>query len=301
MKERPDFFIVGAAKCGTTALFEYLSAHPRVFTPRIKEPKFFSSDLKTSDGVQSLEEYRALFAPASAHCLTGEASVYYLYSTVAVERVMAYNPNAKIIVMLRNPVDAAYSLYAKRWSYRVENIEDFEKAWRLQAVRLLGENVPPHWPDPATLSYGAIYRYAPQLRRVLQHVPEKQLHVIIYEEFFADPRSHYARVLEFLQLEPDTRATFPIVNGAIGSRSRHLERLLRKPPQWLKGLYAPMRPLFARAGFAPGQALWRLNAVRRQRAPLRPAFREELESYFADDIAELESLLGRQLWQLGGR
>ena len=164
-------------------------------------------------------------------------------------------------------------------------------------MRLLGKHTPPHWPDPATLCYGAIYRYAPQMRRVLQHVPEKQLHVIIYEEFFADPRSHYARLLDFLQLEPDTRATFPIVNAGKGSRSRHLERLLRKPPQWLKALYTPMRPLFARAGFAPGEALWRLNVVPRQRAPLRAAFRAELERYFADDIAELESLLGRQLWQ----
>lgn len=299
MAERPDFFIVGAAKCGTTALFEYLSAHPCVFTPRIKEPKFFCSDMKTSDGVRSLEEYRALFAPASAHCLTGEASVFYLYSAVAIERVMAYNPNAKIIVMLRHPVDAAYSLYATRWSYRVENIEDFEEAWRLQAARLLGEHTPPHWPDPATLHYGAIYRYAPQVRRVLQHVPEKQLHVIIYEEFFADPRRHYARLLDFLQLEQDSRADFPMVNAARGSRSRRLERLLRKPPQWLKTAYTPMRPLFARAGFAPAEALWRLNTGQRRRAPLRPAFRAELERYFADDIAELEGLLGRQLWQRG--
>jgi hypothetical protein len=266
---------------------------------RNKEPKFFCTDLKTTGGVYSLDEYRALFASAPLNCLTGEASTLYLYSTVAIERVMAYNPNAKIIVMLRYPVDAAHSLHATAWSYRIENIEHFEDAWRAQDARRLGERMPPHWPDPATLRYGAIYRYAEQVRRVMQHVPERQRHIIVYEEFFADPRSHYARLLDFLQLAPDSRTAFPVVNPAQGSRWRPLERLLRKPPRWLKTLYAPMRPLLRPTGFSPARTLWEMNAAPRPKAALRPAFRAELEGYFADDIAELEGLLGRSLWRQG--
>jgi Sulfotransferase domain len=297
MTARPDFFIAGAAKCGTTALFEYLRGHPHVYMARNKEPKFFCTDLKTTGGVYTLDEYRALFASAPLDCLTGEATTLYLYSTVAIERVMAYNPNAKIIVMLRYPVDAAHALHATAWSHRIENIEDFEEAWRAQDARSLGERMPPNWPDPATLRYGAIYRYAEQVRRVIEFVPKKQRRIIVYEEFFADPRNQYASLLDFLQLAPDPRAAFPVVNGARGSRSRGLERLLRSPPRWLKTLYAPMRPLLRQAGVSPVRALSELNAVARPKPALRPAFRAELDRFFADDIAELEVLLGRALWR----
>jgi Sulfotransferase domain len=297
MTVRPDFFIAGAAKCGTTALFEYLCGHPHVYMAPNKEPKFFCTDLKTSGGVYTLDEYRALFASAPPRCATGEASTLYLYSKVAIERVMAYNPNAKIIIVLRYPVDAAHSLHATRWSYRLENIEDFAEAWNAQAARLLGERMPTNWPDAATLQYGAIYDYAAQVRRVLDHVPEGQRHVIVYEEFFDSPRDHYAKLVDFLRLPPDSRTAFPVVNSARGSRSHRLERLLRKPPSWLKTAYAPVRELLQRAGFSPVRRLWELNAVARQKMPLQPAFRAELDRYFAGGIVELEGLLGRPLWR----
>jgi sulfotransferase family protein len=293
----PDFFIAGAAKCGTTALFDYLCRHPQVYMAPNKEPKYFCTDLKTAGGVYSLEDYRALFSPAPDNCATGEASTLYLYSAVAIERVIAYNPNAKIIVMLRYPVDAAHSLHAARWSRKIENIENFEEAWRAQPARLSKLRMPAGWPDPATLQYGAMYRYAEQVRRVLKHVPKGQRHIIIYEEFFADPRHHYAALLEFLQLAPDLRTAFPVVNSARGPGSRRLERWLRKPPRWLEAAYAPVRPFLQRAGISPGRTLWELNSVSRPNVALRPAFRAELDGFFAADIAELEGLLGRALWR----
>jgi Sulfotransferase domain len=294
---RPDFFIAGASKCGTTALFKYLSEHPQVYMARNKEPNFFCEDLKTTGGVYSLNEYRALFASAPRDRLTGEASTLYLYSKVAIERVLAYNQNAKILIMLRYPVDAAHALHATAWSYRLENIEDFEEAWHAQDARRVGKRMPPNWPDPATLRYGAIYRYAEQVQRMMEHVPDRQRHIMVYEEFFADPRNHYLRLLDFLQLAPEPRAAFPVVNAARGSRSPRLERLLRKPPRWLETLYAPMRPLLQRVGFSPTRALWDLNSAPRANAALRPAFRAELDRYFADDVAQLEVLLGRPLWR----
>jgi hypothetical protein len=297
MAERPDFFIVGAAKCGTTALFQYLSQHPAVFMPAMKEPKYFCTDLKTVGSVRTYADYRALFAPASAECVTGEASCWYLYSKIAIERIMAHNPDAKIIVMLRYPVDAAHSLHAAAWGYKHENIGDFEDAWRVQGARLSGEHMPPHWPEPLTLQYGAMYRYTEQVRRVLSHVPEKQRHFIVYEEFFADPRRHYAKVLEFLNLAPNANTTFSVVNPAVGPRSSLVDRLLRKPPRWLAGTYSLLRPLVHAAGLNPAEMLWTLNSVPQKKTALRPAFRDELERYFADDIAELEKLLGRQLWR----
>jgi hypothetical protein len=297
MMKPPDFFIAGAAKCGTTALFEYLSRHPSVFMPRIKEPKFFCTDVKTKGGVYSSDAYEALFASAPANSLTGEASTLYLYSKVAIERIMKLNPSAKMIVMLRYPVDAAHSLHTARWSYGHENIADFEEAWHAQASRLMGERIPPRWPDPATLQYGSIYRYVPQVRRLMEHVPESQRHFVIYEDLFADSRRHYAEILEFLNLASDGRTAFPIVNPAMGSRSLRLEQLLRRPPPWLKSLYAPLRPIFQSTGLHPAGLMRRLNSTPAQKSNLRPEFRAELAHYFAADIRELEGLLGRALWR----
>ncbi len=192
MAERPDFVIAGAARCGTTALHEYLALHPAVFMPVLKEPGFFSTDLP--GGVSTLEEYRALFAPAPAHALTGEASTQYLYSKVALERLTAHNPQVRIIVILRNLVDAA------------------------------------------------------------------------------------------------------TVNSHVEVRSPRLEGWLRRPPALLLPLYAPLRPLCHAIGLRPGQLFTRANRGASSRQPLRPAFRAELERCFADDVAELEDLLGRRLW-----
>jgi hypothetical protein len=293
----PDFFIVGSAKCGTTALFNYLCQHPSVFMPAMKEPKYFCTDLKTVGGVRTYDDYMALFAAAPAGCTTGEASTWYVFSKIAIERIMAHNPDAKIIMMLRYPVDAAHSLYMAAWGYKHENIANFEDAWRAQEERQAGRNMPPNWPDPATLQYGAMYRYAPQVRRLMDHVPEKQRRFIIYEEFFSDPRRHYDETLQFLKLAPHSPATFPIVNRAIGPRSAWIDGALRKPPLWLKRLYSPIRPLMHGIGLKPGEILWALNSVPADKTALRPEFRDELRRYYADDMQELELLLGRKLWR----
>jgi hypothetical protein len=297
MIKPPDFFIAGAAKCGTTALFEYLSGHPSVFMPSMKEPKYFCSDVKTTGGVYSADEYAALFGAAPAGSLTGEASTLYLYSQVAIERIMQLNPSAKIIVMLRYPVDAAHSLHAARWAHGHENIADFEEAWHAQGPRLSGARIPPRWPDAATLQYGSIYRYAPQVKRLMERVPENQRHIVIYEDLFANSRHHYAQILEFLNLAADGRTDFPIVNPAMGFRSRRLEQILRQPPPWLKAFYAPLRPIFHIARLNPSGLMWRLNSTPSQKSKLRPAFRAELQRYFAPDIEKLEGQLGRPLWR----
>ena len=295
MSRRPDFFIVGAAKCGTTALFRYLAAHPAVFMPESKEPNYFSTDLPRYGHVATLTEYEALFSSAQPHALTGEASVLYLYSKVAIGRVMAHNANAKIIVILRNPIEAARSMHAFQWSYELEDVFDFERAWRLQKARLEGQYLPPRWPYPDHLQYGAMYRYAPQVRRLLAQAPRTQCLFLLFEEFFADPSRQFARVLEFLGLPPAPSATaFPVVNQAIGVRSARLDRLVRHPPAAL----AALRRAAHAVGFHPLQALRRINRVVGWKAPLREAFRAELEEYFSVDVAELEQLLGRRLWSL---
>ena len=295
MSSRPDFFIVGAAKCGTTALYRYLAAHPGVFLPERKEPTYFSTDLRMPGDIATLAEYEALFAPAPSRALTGEASVLYLYSQVAIAQIIARNADAKILVMLRNPIEAARSMHAFWWGNALEDVGDFEQAWRLQRSRLAGQHLPPRWPYAQLLQYGAQYRYAPQVRRVLEQVPRAQSLFLLFEDFFADPSRQFARVLEFLGLPPvSTQTAFPVVNQTVGTRSTRLERLLRRPPSALQ----PLRRAAHAVGFHPLRALQSLNRAAGRKPPLRKAFRRELEDYFSGDVAELEELLGRKLWSL---
>lgn len=299
-RARPEFVIAGAAKCGTTALFEYLSQHSAVYMPSLKEPGFFSTDL--IGGVSTLEEYQKLFEAAPPHCLTGEASTRYIYSKVAIARLLAHNPDVRVITMLRNPVDAAHSLHGYAYRYGHDDIADFELAWREQPARFARQRGTPSEAAGGHIieyDYRATYRYAEQVRRVLHYVPERQRYFVTYEEFFADPSNHYARILEFLELPPAGPASFGVVNAYAGVKSPRLERFLRRPPRALQALYSPFRPMFEATGLRPVQLVRRMNWGRLRKEPLRPAFREELELYFANDIAELESLLGRRLWNTG--
>jgi Sulfotransferase domain len=293
VRPRPDFVIAGAPKCGTTSLWNYLRAHPAVFMPENKEPNYFCSDLPSALRVCSLAEYEALFSAAPPHALTGEASVFYLYSRVAIGQLIGHNANARIIVMLRNPIEAARSMHAFRWNNHLEDVGDFERAWRLQELRLGGRHLPPRWPYPLLLQYGAQNSYAPQVRRLLAQVPRKQCLFLLFEEFFADPSRQFARVLEFLGLPPDpARTAFPVVNQTVGVRSLRLDRLLRQTPPALLTL----RHAAHAFGLHPMRALQLLNRAAGKRPSLRESFRAELEEYFSADVAELEQLLGRGLW-----
>jgi hypothetical protein len=111
---KPNFFIVGAPKCGTTALYEYLQPHPRIFLSRIKEPHYFARDLGSYPRIKTAQEYAGIFAEStSEHLALGEASVYYLRSAVAIPLIREFNPAARLIAMFRNPVDMVYSLHSQ--------------------------------------------------------------------------------------------------------------------------------------------------------------------------------------------
>ena len=152
MKE-PNFFIIGAPKCGTTSLARWLSEHPEVFMSPVKEPHFFSTDFSLGD-FSDENSYYALFADACPnHIAVGEASATYLRSEVAVMNIENKHRRARYIVMLRNPVDMAHSLHWQAVFSGDENAEDFEQAWRLNSKRENGQDIPPNCRDPKTVQY----------------------------------------------------------------------------------------------------------------------------------------------------
>ena len=228
----PDFFIAGSPKCGTTALFHYLTQQPGIFIPAIKEPNYFSDDVDTLSKTTTAGTYESLFASAPVGSLTGEVSAFYLHSRRAIPRIMAANPKARIVVILRHPVEAAHALHTAAWGHGYEEFEDFEHAWRAQGSL----------PASSIFQYAAIYRYGEQISRLTALVPPAQRQIIIHEEFFSAPASGLAQLLEFLQLPPSSLVDFPRVNEAKAVRWKALHRLLRAPPSWLKALHAPAAP-----------------------------------------------------------
>ena len=142
MPRRPNFFILGAPKCGTTALSEYLREHPRAFVSQPKEPHYFCGDFDYyyAPGQRSEEHYLRLFdAATDDHLAVGEASVWYLYSADAARNIAAFDPATRVIVMLRNPVDLVPSLHSQLLYMLDEDEPDPARAWELQEARRRGE------------------------------------------------------------------------------------------------------------------------------------------------------------------
>ena len=203
----PDFFIAGAPKCGTTALYSYLQTYPGIFMPgpkswagqvSAKEPHYFCFDFPDYRRYRSLDDYRQLFAEAPADAMIGEGSVWYLYSEVAVPEIMAVNPRAKFIILLRNPVDMADSLHNLLFHTLDEDIEDLAVAWDMQAQRARGQQIPRRCRESRHLLYREVCSFYPQVERLLAHVPREQCMIIISEEFRAAPAETYRQVLQFL-------------------------------------------------------------------------------------------------------
>ncbi|HET7207519.1 MAG TPA: sulfotransferase domain-containing protein [Terriglobales bacterium] len=206
----PDFLIVGAQKAGTTSLADYLTAHPDVIPPKWKEVHFFDLDYH-----RGLEWYRSHFPVYGRprlksflrhhRLMTGDATPYYIFHPLVPERAFQALPHAKIIVMLRDPVDRAYSHYNHEVRHGHEFLS-FEKATEAEESRLKG--VAERFSadrfytsfEHQHFSYVSRGIYQAQIERWLHFYPAEQLLVISSEEFFRNPAEQYKRVLKFLSL-----------------------------------------------------------------------------------------------------
>lgn len=291
----PNFFIVGAPKSGTTSLEEYLADHPQVFMCPRKEPNFFSSDFPTHRLAKTLPEYLALFAKARPeHRAIGEASVWYLYSQAAAAEIHAFDPNARIIIMLRNPISMIQSLHHELVCNFAEPETDFATALDIEPSRRtacepLGAN---RVFDPRTVLYSEVGKYTPQVRRYLDVFPREQVRIILFDDFAADTQKQYEETLDFLGLDPDGRSEFPRSNVRRAYRRPRLAGVVFR--LWQVGSVIKRRLGIAR----PGNFWKRLRGY--LTSPVSPEklpdeLRHRLADTFRDDVRQLSDLLGRDL------
>jgi len=295
---RPDFFILGAPKCGTTALSEYLRAHPRIFMSTPKEPHFFCEDFDYyyAPGRRSLDHYLRLFEAADErHLAAGEASVWYLYSRVAARRIAEFRPDARAIVMVRNPLEMVPSLHGQLLYEVDEDQPDVRRAWELQGPRARGERLPAGVRVPAFLQYGEAAMLGAQLRRVYESIPRERVLVLVFDDLRADARAVYLRALEFLGVPDDGRTDFPRVNPNTVHRAPAVARLTQRPPRAAMAAARAVKRLAGRERLGILDRVRARNRVEAERAPLDPRFLDALAAHFRDDVALLSELIGRDL------
>jgi hypothetical protein len=233
MTRKPNLFIVGAPKCGTTAWVSYLASHPDIYFPRIKEPHFFSPDMPKRPGFNNFtseERYLALFAPGRDKKIVGEGSVRYLQSQEAARNIRRFNPDAKILIFVRDQQDYLPSLHNQLVFNKDECITDFETAWRLSGKRS-EENLSRNCRDPKFLDYVEAGAFSQQVERYFDEFPEEQIRVFHFRDWSRNPRATYLEILRFLDVPDDGRTEFPRVNAARQRRTKWLWRLQKEPPR----------------------------------------------------------------------
>ncbi len=314
-RPRPNFFLVGAARAGTTALWNRLRQHPDVFMPlRSKEPYFFS-DVQPDWAIQSMDDYLGLFAGAGEASAIGEASTGYFVAPEVPTRIRDFAPDARIIIMLRDPLERANSLYRLNCSFGIERLQTFEEALRQEESRLrdaaLKQANEYYY---ASLLYVRSALMADPLRRYQAAFPAGQIHVLLFDDFKKNPQQETEKVFRFLGVDPQARVDDTTARPEVlpEDRARNAADL----PLWVAAQYQMCRwwktrvdrrcasdPQLAAAyqmDFIDRCCHRLTEANRRLGARFRPQeltreTRRALRERFADDIRATSALIGRDL------
>jgi hypothetical protein len=302
----PTFLIIGAQKSGTTSLYEYLKEHPQIHMSPIKEPRFFAFEGERpnfrgpgdqelyKDVVSDLQGYRALFQGASKEMALGEASVVYLYLPRTPERIRHYIPDVKLIAVLRNPIERAYSAFLHLTRDRKEPLRDFGPALQAEDERIQN-NWGPIW------HYKQIGFYYAQMRRYYDTFEREQIRVYLYEDLSNDPKGMLKDIYEFLGVDnkfvPDVRRRHN-VSGVPAHKHWYAMYTFLQSQSSIKSLVRPLLPKGLRRRLFT-QVYSRISTSPQNHAVVRPPLpvevQQQLTEVYREDILRLQGLIGRDL------
>lgn len=231
-QRKPNFFIVGAPKCGTTALHTYLGLHPDIFVSEPKEPNYFGS-LVESFAKSDVQYVKYCYSNWGKEKMAGEATPLYLACPEAAKRIHGFNAEAKIIIMLRNPVEMMYSLHSE-FSFTGSEEEFFFEALKLEENRLQGISVKTNSKLPYKLAYKKMASFPDQVQRYLSLFGQENVLVLLQEDMHVNTATVYKQALEFLGVDPNFSPDFPRVNANKNIRSKFIRKQLMHPPEWLR-------------------------------------------------------------------
>lgn len=290
--KKPNFFIIGAPKCGTTSLSSWLSDHPQIYFSPVKEPNYFNEDyLNARNNYRlNLGQYEHLFKDASEqHVAVGEGSVWYLYSRVAIDNILKYSAGCKFIVCLRSPIDMAYSLHQQQIFSGFEDIVSFEEAWGLGGLRKNGDGVSSDCIVSARyLAYSKACALGSQLDNLFSKVHKSKVLLLVLDDIIENPRKEYLKTLEFLGVEDDLRLEFPIINSSKVRRSN----LLMKTTVMLLRL---KKFLGNNSSYGFLNYIDTINRREIKREILSDEFKKTMLSEISSEIIKIEKYLGRTI------
>lgn len=280
MSPWPTFFLVGAPRCGTTSMYTYLKQHPEIYLSVLKEPHFFSRDLTLPpQGVDDPELYLSLFdGVGEHHRQAGEGSVWYLESRAAPQAIRDSSPEARILVMLRDPIEMMQSLYSLYRRTQNESLTDFSAALRAQPERERGENLPSGCYFPEGLRYTQVALYSEKVERYFEVFGRNQVHVVLFDDFVGRPRETYRDVCRFLGVDDSFEPELDVARATRAIRPLVLKQLRTTAPE--------IRERMRGGG--------RRHAGPR-RTDLTDDERRRLRDHFRPDVEALERLLDRDL------
>lgn len=288
---KPNFFIAGAPKCGTTAVNEYLKCHPDIFMAE-KEMHFFGKDLEIRSRINE-QDYLDKFKNAEKKII-GEASVWYLFSQTAAAEIKRFSPCAKVLIMLRNPVELLHSLQSQHLYDGNENVEDFATAIKYDEDRARGLK------DPGAVDFIKLPGYidsvlfANQVKRYLDVLGRENVHVVLFEDLASNANIVIKNILRFLNLSADIDIETRVINPNKQILYFKLHRLLKKPPEMLRRL---VRLLLPSRQLRQSLMSWTFknNIVIEKRKPMDEKLRNELKKLLSDDIDRLSVIINHDL------
>ena len=278
-------------------MYRWLHAHPEVFVP-VKEIHYFGQDLDHRRPPVSEARYRNLFAPANtAHRAVGDVGVWYLMSESAVEEIHAFNPNARIIIMLRRPDEMLYSLHSQLLYSGEEDLEDFGAALAAESQRSKGLQIPKSThrgleaPPTECLLYTQVGSFAAQVKRYQSRF--EHVHIVLHDDLKRDAAETYRMVLDFLDIDPAFQPDFSVVNPNTKTKSPLARKLIQAV--WFGPIRQVIPPFLRGFGRRFLETLQSLNTETTPRPPLSSADRKVVQTALANDIKELGTLVGRDL------
>jgi hypothetical protein len=291
----PDFLVIGAPKAGTTALHAALAGHPGLYLSPVKEPKFFLSDgppptkggpgdaLTYREHIWRRPDYEALFDAAPPGTLRGESTPLYLYDRAAMRRIREAIPDAKLIVVVRDPVERAHSNWTHLWSAGLEPVGDFVRACG-EEERRIAAGWASFW------HYTGLGRYGEQLEYLFTLFPREQVLVLRYRQLVDQPARVLDRICAFLGVPQGVLTGIPRQNVTSHPESTAAHRVIAVAQRAASAAGALIPGLTAATLTGPLERY--LQRHSRQRQPLGWEQRQELIPRFESDIAKLEEILG---------
>lgn len=296
-----SLFLVGAPRCGTTSLGRFLADHPQICRSKPKETHFFLRECLDDERVDYDRSYIGRYFPNlnGQHSVICDGSVSYLYSQPAINRILRFDPEARFIAIVRNPVDLVHSYHSRLWFTMDEDVSDFSVAWSLQDARARGENIPKRCRDPRLLQYGQVGCLGSHVESLFATAGREKCRVFVFEDLIADPAAVYGTVLDLIQLEHDGRTDFPRKNYNKGFKHHWIQQFVMNPPRPV-ARFLEMRARRGRVRIPQSfrvirKRLKKMNTFEQEREPLSREMRGVLEEFYRSDVVKLSDLLGRDL------